>query len=325
MDTGSHLLFGITLGGLSFIDPAVAAQPELAYAIVTATIIGSHAPDMDTVVRLKSQAAYVRHHRGITHSLPAPLVWAAALGVPIAWAFDVLQHSLLIATWTFIAVCFHIFLDLFNAYGVQCLRPFSRKWWHLDTLCLFDPYLFGLHSAGALLWLTGIIHPGSMFVFIYLLTCGYMVWRLYVNVSIRKKLRKQLGESIRITLVPSLWGMNWQFTADCGDCYKAGVVKKGKVHVAATVMKAQDAQAALAPAIQAAITEDGVQAFLSFADRVHVQVQENLDGYEVTWSDVRFWSNNQMPFGVAVTLDRELKVLHHHLGWKKKSWEPPHV
>ncbi len=79
------------------------------------------------------------------------------------------------------------------------------------------------------------------------------------------------------------------------------------------------------PITRATMETDGVRAFLHFAENVHVQVNELLDGYEVTWSDVRFWHNNKMPFSAAVTLDRDLNVLSDQLGWNKKSWEPPHV
>jgi inner membrane protein len=51
MDTGSHLLFGATLAGLAFFDPVVSAHPEVAHAVLAATLLGSHAPDFDTLTR----------------------------------------------------------------------------------------------------------------------------------------------------------------------------------------------------------------------------------------------------------------------------------
>ncbi|MFC4768272.1 metal-dependent hydrolase [Effusibacillus consociatus] len=47
MDTGSHLLLGVTLAGLAQIDPAVAQNPSLAHALMVSTVVGSHAPDFD--------------------------------------------------------------------------------------------------------------------------------------------------------------------------------------------------------------------------------------------------------------------------------------
>ncbi|UUZ94614.1 metal-dependent hydrolase [Paenibacillus sp. P25] len=93
MDTGSHLLFGATLAGLSSLSPAVAHEPRLFHAVLTAALVGSHAPDLDAAARLKSYAAYIRIHRGWTHSLPALFIWPLVLAWPIAWTFGVPEHG----------------------------------------------------------------------------------------------------------------------------------------------------------------------------------------------------------------------------------------
>ncbi|SFF09714.1 inner membrane protein [Paenibacillus catalpae] len=323
MDTGSHLLFGATLGGLAMLNPAVAVHPAIGYAVLAGTVIGSHAPDFDVFARLKGKAAYIRNHRGISHSVPAPLIWAAAIGLSSAWLFGVMEHVLLVMFWTLAAVCFHIVLDLFNTYGVQCLRPFSRKWWHLDALCLFDPYLFGAHLIGLICWMLGVLPPGPLFACIYVLTFVYIAVRLRMRWRVRRRLKLHLGSTARITLVPSLAGGSWQFTADCGDCYRAGTISGSQIHLESTVLKHEPSEHT--PVVKAAMEADGVKAFLGFAEQVHLQVEEKQDGYEVSWKDVRFWRDNRMAFGVEVTLDRDMKVLGHHVGWSKRSWESPHV
>ena len=124
-------------------------------------------------MRLRGPSAYIRHHRGLTHSLPAPFLWAPLLGLPIAWLFGAQAWSGTVVLWTLLAVCFHIVLDLFNAYGVQCLRPFTQKWLHLDVLSLFDPYLFAAHGTAALLWAFGYPHAVLVFQLVYGLTAVY--------------------------------------------------------------------------------------------------------------------------------------------------------
>lgn len=79
MDTATHLVMGIGLAGLSFVDPVVASDPKLAGAVMLATILGSQAPDADTALRLKDNAIYIRNHRGITHSLPFLILWPALI------------------------------------------------------------------------------------------------------------------------------------------------------------------------------------------------------------------------------------------------------
>ncbi|MBO7746043.1 metal-dependent hydrolase [Paenibacillus sp. MWE-103] len=324
MDTGSHLLFGVTLAGLAMADPAVAAHPELQHAVLAATLLGSHAPDFDSVMRLRGPSAYIRHHRGLTHSLPAPLAWAPLLGFPIAWLCGAGEWSWTVVLWTLFAVCFHIVLDLFNAYGVQCLRPITRKWLHLDALPLFDPYLFAGHAAAALLWLSSYPHAVLVFMLVYALTAVYLAWRLAVNRVVLRKLAAHYGmDEANVTMLPTLLGASWQYVADLGDEYATGYFKGGRVDEAAQLPKAKPES--LEEPAKATMAAAGVRAFHHFSERVHVKVQEVVDGYLVTWSDVRFWHQRGMPFSAAVTLDRNLNVLSEQIGWNKKSWQPPFV
>src|SRR5690625_476997 len=76
MDTGTHIAMGIALGGLATLDPVVSQDAALHKMVIAGTIIGSNAPDFDTVLKLRSNAVYLRHHRGITHSLPAVFFWS---------------------------------------------------------------------------------------------------------------------------------------------------------------------------------------------------------------------------------------------------------
>ncbi|WP_219837521.1 metal-dependent hydrolase [Paenibacillus sp. R14(2021)] len=324
MDTGSHLLFGVTLAGLSLTDPVIAGHSELQHAVLAAILLGSHAPDFDAVMRWKGPTAYIRHHRGLTHSLPAPFIWAPLLGVPIAWLFGAGAWSGTVVFWTLIAVIFHIGLDLFNAYGIQCLRPFTRKWLHLDVLCLFDPYLFAVHGAAALLWMFGYPNPGRLFMFVYALTILYLAWRMLVSRQVVQLLSTTYRlDPGRITMLPTLLGAAWQFVADAGDEFIIGYVRRGRVDEEAVLLKAKPET--VEAAAQSTLSVDGVRAFHHFAERIHVKVQEKVDGYLVTWSDVRFWYNHGMPFSAAVRLDRNFNVIDEQVGWNKKAWEPPFV
>ncbi|RKJ36732.1 metal-dependent hydrolase, partial [Butyricicoccus sp. 1XD8-22] len=118
MDSGTHLVMGVALGGLALVDPVVANNSMTFGAVMAGTLLGSQAPDIDTVLKLRNNAVYIRHHRGITHSIPAVILWPLAITgllsliVPDANAFH-------IWLWTFLAVFLHVFVDIFNAYGTQ--------------------------------------------------------------------------------------------------------------------------------------------------------------------------------------------------------------
>lgn len=71
MDTLSHITTGIGLAGLAFLDPTIANQPELFPAILTCTILGSNAPDIDFLLKLKGNETYVNNHRGLSPLYPS--------------------------------------------------------------------------------------------------------------------------------------------------------------------------------------------------------------------------------------------------------------
>ncbi|WP_438445770.1 metal-dependent hydrolase [Gorillibacterium sp. sgz5001074] len=321
MDTGSHLLFGATLAGLAFMDPAVAGSPELAHAILAGTLIGSHAPDFDAVTRLWSYDHYIRHHRGITHSLPALLVWPAFISLPLAGLYDVWGQIGHLYFWVMLAVGFHVFLDLFNAYGVQCFRPFSRRWFHLDILALYEPFLFLLHTAGLIVWLSGQAEPGGLFLGIYAGTFVYIFVRGVHHAAVVRRVRQHFAEERGIChVVPGLHWFRWSFVVETDRCFYTGHVRSGKVTLHDTYPKDGGH-----PAAQATLGTRGVRAFLHFAQRVHVRILESRDGYRVEWRDMRFWHDHKLPFGVDVLLDRNMNVEKEHLGWSKKAWDPPYV
>ena len=125
MDTATHLVMGVTLGSLATLDPAIAQSDIGPQAVMLATIAGSNIPDIDTVLKLRNNAKYIRNHRGITHSIPAVIL----LVIPYKWhLFRLLSDApyLHLLLWSFIAVFLHVFVDIFNAYGTQALRPFTK-------------------------------------------------------------------------------------------------------------------------------------------------------------------------------------------------------
>ena len=121
MDTGTHIVMGLALGGLATLDPVVAENSATATSVLIAVIIGSQAPDIDTVLKLKNNAVYIRNHRGITHSIPAVLLWPLIITGSV-YAFFPGANLLHLWLWTFLAVFLHVFVDIFNAYGTQALK-----------------------------------------------------------------------------------------------------------------------------------------------------------------------------------------------------------
>src|SRR5699024_1805180 len=102
-------------------------DPLMFNSVLVGTIIGSQAPDFDTILKLKNNATYIRNHRGITHSIPAIIIWGILITL-IIYLFVPEVNFLHLWLWTFLAVFLHVFVVVFNAYGTQAFRPFSHKW-----------------------------------------------------------------------------------------------------------------------------------------------------------------------------------------------------
>lgn len=320
MDTGSHLLFGVTLAGLAMVDPTVAGNAALAQAVLAGTLIGSHAPDFDTLTRLKGYSAYIRHHRGAAHSLPALILWPALLSLPLAWGFGVMDQLGHVYLWVLAAVVWHVLLDLLNVYGVQCLRPFSKAWLHLDVLPLFDPFLFAAHGLAAGLWAFGAADPRVLFPIVYGVTFLYIGMRGLHHRSMVRLVKNRLSDEGGCQVIPSLHWFHWQFVVETERCFYTGSIRYRQITIQDRYGKMEET-----PAIRASMRNDGVRAFLGFAQRILVTCSERPDGYEVQWRDVRFWHNHKLPFGVDVRLDRDMQVQNWNLGWRKRSWDPPYV
>ncbi|TDF98336.1 metal-dependent hydrolase [Paenibacillus piri] len=320
MDTASHLVLGATLAGLAYIEPAVASEASLAQAVLIGTLIGSHAPDFDAVLRVRGFASYIQYHRGLTHSIPALFIWPAIISLPLCIAFHLFPYWHVLYMWIFIAVAFHVFLDTLNCYGVQSARPFSKHWVHLDILSIFEPFLFVLHGAGLVLWLLYEYDPAPLFLWIYALTFGYIILRAWQHQVRVCRIVNEFNVSGVYHVIPGFHLFHWRFVVEADDCFYTGKIVYSKVVLEAVYPKEERNTI-----IQATMGVDGVRAFLGFAQRIHVTCKVVKNGYEVSWSDVRFSHGRKLSFGVDVCLDREMKVVSHRIGWRKKAWDPPFV
>ena len=164
---------GVAICGLALSDPIVSADAVTTSAVFSGIVIGSLIPDIDTVLKLRNNAVYIRHHRGITHSIPAVLLWPLLLTIVLSLIFPG-SNFIHVWAWSFLAVFFHVFVDIFNSYGTQALRPFSKKWVAIGVINTFDPIIFTLHIIGISIWLFGVnpIYPITIMygiIFIYYL------------------------------------------------------------------------------------------------------------------------------------------------------------
>jgi inner membrane protein len=314
MDTGTHLAMGIGLYGLAHLDPAVASHPATAQAVLLGTLLGSQAPDFDGLIRFKGGAAYIRNHRGISHSLPMIFVWSVLLtfGISLATEGASVLHLWL---WTFLAVAVHVLIDCFNAYGTQALRPFSHRWIAWNAINIIDPFILGAHVAGFLLWWLTPVDPGLLFAGIYLLIVLYVARRWWIHRLLVRKVAEQVGTVKRICVIPTFRPGLWKLVVE-----EEGRVRFGEIHRQRIrwTDELQDTDREH-PAALASLKDPDIAAFLYFSDYGHVRVRPWGDGYEVRWADVRYYHKKHFPFVAIAFLDRNLSVVDSYIGWSSEQ------
>jgi inner membrane protein len=169
MDPLTHVATGVICSQL-------VSTPSRWWASV-AGIIFALLPDVDYLFIYWDRLAFIRYHRGFTHSLIAVPLFALAgalvgrfLGGP-RWFKPLLVLGLVVLST-------HLLLDLATSFGTQLLSPFFRKRFALDWIFIIDPYFTVVLLAGAIaalafpFWGPRVGGVALAAVAVYLLVCA---------------------------------------------------------------------------------------------------------------------------------------------------------
>lgn len=310
MDTGTHVVMGVALGALATADPMIGSHPTATIGIMAATIIGSQIPDIDTVLKLKNNADYLRNHRGVTHSLPMLAIWPLLLSSILYLLFPqaTFLHLLL---WTFIAVAVHIFVDIFNAYGTQAIRPFKDTWVAFGFINTFDWFIFSTHIIAILLWLLGA-PPLPTFITLYVVLPAYYVLRFITQQVIRGRVLKLIPDAEEVITASTIHFFQWRIAVTTKDHYYVGRSFKRNISI---YEKFERLPVPDNEIIRKAKQDKNLAAFLSFSKVYNWRIEEKLDGTYVTFTDLRYRSNGHYPFVAVVKLNDDLEILSSYTGW----------
>jgi inner membrane protein len=316
LDSGTHLVIGLGLAGLAYIDPVVASDATVSTAVLIGTVLGSQAPDADGLLRFRGNAVYIKNHRGLSHSLPALLLWTLFITALLAFAF----HNLPIAhvgMWVLIAVCFHVFTDMFNTYGTQALRPLSEKWVAWNIIHIFDPFIFVSHVLAIFLWSVHAEKPAVIFPTLYaIIACYYVVRSIHHYILTRELAQKdqfyQPGD--RYILIPTINLYVWHVVkTQKGGGYVLGELKNHQLKWVDSI------NCSIHPAVEISKQHPDIASFLYFSSYACAEVREQEWGFEVRWMDVRYRHRKQYPFVAVLLVDRQLQPIDSYVGWLSES------
>lgn len=310
MDTGTHIVMGIALGGLATLDPVVANDPVLFHAVFAGTIVGSQAPDFDTVLKFKNNATYIRHHRGFTHSIPAVAIWGILIAAMI-YMFVPQVNFMHLWAWTLLAVIVHVVVDIFNAYGTQAIRPFSNKWVALGFINTFDPYIFLMHVAGIVAWILGA-NPGYTWLTIYFVIILYYIKRYLDKQEIVKKIHDYYPNTEDIATSPTMKQNNWRVAITTADYFYVGTVLNGHIQI---IDEFERVPLPTTRIMEVAKEDKNISAFLSFSPVYRWEINDFDHFTEIRFTDLRYRSKGYYSFVAVAQIDRNMQIVNSYTGW----------
>ncbi len=145
MDPICHTLVGTTLSFAGFRRWSPRATILL--------VLAANAPDVD--IAAAAVGRNLEWRRGLTHAVPALMVWPFLLAALAAWWER--RHGgeprfWRLATMAAVGVASHPFLDYLNNYGLRWFMPMVDRWYYGDTLFIVDPWLYLVLGVGT--WLS---------------------------------------------------------------------------------------------------------------------------------------------------------------------------
>lgn len=307
MDTFSHIVIGLGIGALAQIDPVVSENQTLSNAILIGTVIGSNAPDFDFIYRLKGKGSYFRHHRGLSHSLPALPFWSILVS-GLLYSFIPGMDFLHLFLWTFLAVILHVLFDLFNVHGTQILLPFSRKWISFDAVPLIDPYILTVHFLGFSLLV--FYQPGLTFLVIYLFIYIYIAVRTYLTVAARHHLNHHFINAIGIKMIPRMTLLKWDVIIETDEDFLFGAYSEKSLAIEHTLSKKNNFPVLVSDSRM----DQSISDFLACTTYAYPFVDVRKDGYFIYWKDLRFRTKKFFPYLAIQFISSDFKRKNSYIG-----------
>lgn len=218
MDSLTHIAIGACMGE-AFAGKTVGRKAMLWGALAQSV------PDIDFVANFwMDTPSSLLAHRGFTHSfLFLVLITPFMALLAERWHRP---HNISLRKWILFfgtVIFFHMFIDVFNNYGVGWFEPFSRLRLSFNVLYVADPFFsIGPGIACAALILLRRRHPKRAFWWKFgLLTSGlYLVYctgnKLYIDSDVRENLEKQEIAYTRYFTTPAPL-QNWLWYVVAGD------------------------------------------------------------------------------------------------------------
>jgi len=276
MDPLTHLVAGTLIASFSG-EPMSIANP-----ILLGAALGAMAPDLDIIYQTKGDVAYLKNHRGFSHSF----IGFGFISVGIAGVLSLIFPEtafLAILLWTFLGTLTHGFLDFLNSYGAKLCWPLSDKKQSLGILNIFDPILIFIMVAG----LVGQAFFPMANIIGAICIAGYLAFRFYMRMKTAMVVKERYPNFKKVVVAPSVISIwNWHFLLENDNKIAVGEIKflSWAMKIRKSYRKQIDH-----PAVQAALKSKLGRLFRDFTPIFHVSIQKKDDGHLVNFIDLRYF------------------------------------
>ncbi|MDA8443334.1 MAG: metal-dependent hydrolase [Peptococcaceae bacterium] len=292
MDPISHALIGAGVAALSG-QPFAWDNP-----IYIGSILGSMAPDLDIIMQTKGHLTYLKHHRGISHSLPVLTGIALVISGVLYFAFPGV-HFWSLFGWTLAGTLSHGIFDLLNSYGARLLWPFVKRRLTINSIIVSDPIILG--SFIFTFWHN--IYNQNFSGWAFAVSAVYVFLRWRGKCDVLNMVQQQLGgERNEIMVFPAMYRLfSWNFVLERENDVVIGSVPFGKP----TIVVKEILDKRQHPAIDTAEDSELGEVFRDFTPHYHVSHQWLNDCQIVQFKDLRYHAKRGFMHTGTAILDQE--------------------
>lgn len=324
MDNLTHTLTALTLSQAGL-------NRKTRFATL-ALVVGANLPNLDLLSRWGGSLAYLKYHRGITHSILGVTILAALLAgglyyiarkFPTAKKAGPTLHPRWLLGICGIATASNLALDFTNSYGVRPFLPFSDRWYAWDIMFIIDPLLLGVLALGlglpALLRLiseeVGAPKPATrrgailaLLGLVLLLGLRDLAHRRVLQMLDSRTYYEENPQ--RVGAFPTAGNpFSWVGVVETASTFQVLSVSALDPEVNPDRLRVFH-KPEPSRALETAMATRTARIFDGFARFLWVRVEENEDGYQATLRDLRYASPDapRPSFVAEIKLDKHLAV-----------------
>lgn len=302
MDPITHAVVGLGTAALS-------GQPlTLTNPIYIGAALGAVAPDIDVLAARLNHLSFLKHHRGVSHSLPGILVISFLIAAFLARQFPGANFWAYWG-WTFMGALSHSLLDSLNSYGTQLWWPLKGKKWSGNLLVLFDPYLPLLFT----LPMVSLPVPGNTSRIAVVLVSLYLGGRYRMKRQLASHLKKVLGltDEDQVVVMPGRFGFaRWEFVIEGQKEFILGKINYYGLTISETVKLVKEQNLFTEHALASSLGKF----FSCFTPFLHAEYRREQGKHVVRLRDLRYMGRqNKFLHTATVVISDELQVLASYL------------